>query len=329
MPVSVQFAINGRRIHRATAFGFYNVFRPAPGRRLVIDGGNPPTVTDPVDPVAWQATTAYALGALILDSNKNVQIVIVAATSGGTAPAWSTIIGGTTADGATLVWKNLGHFPGITRANTTAYLEDDQVRVSNDIHICIVGGTSAAAPPTFATALYDITLDGTVQWMNLGPTLALGATEGAIEVNAEGTTDDITADQEFSPLRKVLTGQKAEVSASFKELALSLLARAMPDVAYATGTDITLPTGAQSYAEISSGGLAVIPTPAIAVLSPKADYTNPYKYFVFTLYKGGAEGSPGLGFERGKDSVWKAKWSGAVVTSRIVKDRLWKFYEQT
>jgi hypothetical protein len=327
MPVSVQFSINGRRIHRGMGYAFYNVFRPAPGRRLVIDGGNPPTITDPTDPEVWVATHAMVLGEVILDSNKKVQLVTTAGTTGGTAPTWSPIVGGSTTD-ATVVWKNLGHFPGITRASSTAYLEDDQVRVSNDIHICIVPGTSGGSAPTWKTGVGEITLDGTVEWLNLGPTLALGATDGAVDVNAEGASDEVTADQSFSPLGKILTGQKAEIGGSFKELSLELLSRAMPDVAYATGTDAALPTGAQSFREITAGGLASFPTPALAVLSPKADFSNPYKYFVFCLYKGAAEGGPGLGFTRTKETLWKAKWTGLAVMTRITKDQLWNFYEQ-
>lgn len=60
---------------------------------------------------AWVASTPYALNALIVDSNGNQQKCTTAGTSGGTAPAWNTTLGGTTSDGATLVWTNEGAEP--------------------------------------------------------------------------------------------------------------------------------------------------------------------------------------------------------------------------
>lgn len=329
MPVSVQFSINGRKIHRGTGYVFYNVFRPAPGRRIVLDAGNPPTVTDPTDPAAWAATTAYTLGQLVKGANEYIQRCITAGTSGASEPTWGSVIGGTTTD-ATVTWQNIGYFPGITRTNSQPYLEDDQIRdTNNNIQHCIVPGTSAGSAPTFSTALHEITLDGTVQWMNLGPTLGMGAREGAVEINAEGTTEAVEADEEFSPLRRVLTAQKVDLSATFKQLDVNLIARGHPDVAYQTGTDAALPSGAQAFAELTSGGLSVIPTPCLAVVAPKGDYSNPYKNYVFELYKGAAEGAPGLGFTRTKESSWKGKWSGHAVLTRLNKDRLWKFWEQT
>ena len=39
---------------------------------------------------AWTASTVYALNALVLDSNGNVQKATTAGTSGAAAPTWST-----------------------------------------------------------------------------------------------------------------------------------------------------------------------------------------------------------------------------------------------
>lgn len=56
----------------------------------------------------WQGTTAFSLQAVIVDSNGNFQRCTTAGTSGGSAPAWNTTVGGTTSDGGTLVWTNDG-----------------------------------------------------------------------------------------------------------------------------------------------------------------------------------------------------------------------------
>jgi len=60
----------------------------------------------PVASAPWQANTAYALAALIVDSNGNPEQVTTAGTSGGTAPIWTIVMGGSTSD-ATVVWKNV------------------------------------------------------------------------------------------------------------------------------------------------------------------------------------------------------------------------------
>lgn len=60
----------------------------------------------PSTSVLWQASTAYALGALALDSNGGVQQVTTAGTSGASAPNWSATPGASTAD-STVVWQNV------------------------------------------------------------------------------------------------------------------------------------------------------------------------------------------------------------------------------
>jgi len=52
---------------------------------------------------AWTATHAYTVGALIVDSNGNVQRCTTAGTSGGSHPTWATTIGATTNDSGA-VW---------------------------------------------------------------------------------------------------------------------------------------------------------------------------------------------------------------------------------
>jgi hypothetical protein len=56
---------------------------------------------------AWAASTAYAANAEIMDPSGNTQEVIVAGTSGATAPVWNETLNGTTNDG-TVVWTGKG-----------------------------------------------------------------------------------------------------------------------------------------------------------------------------------------------------------------------------
>jgi hypothetical protein len=52
---------------------------------------------------SWTATHAYSSGALIVDSNGNIQRCTTSGTSGGSAPVWATTLGNTTNDGSA-VW---------------------------------------------------------------------------------------------------------------------------------------------------------------------------------------------------------------------------------
>lgn len=57
----------------------------------------------------WTLSNLYVLGTVIVDSNSNLQEVTTAGTSGATAPAWGTTIGGTTTDsGVTWTMRGTG-----------------------------------------------------------------------------------------------------------------------------------------------------------------------------------------------------------------------------
>lgn len=70
-----------------------------------------PTVTlhqsAPVRYVAYAASTAFTFGQVIIDTNGNLQRVLVAGTSGASAPAWATSSAAPTTDG-TVIWGFTG-----------------------------------------------------------------------------------------------------------------------------------------------------------------------------------------------------------------------------
>lgn len=97
---------------------------------------------------AWQSGFAYVIGSQIADSNGNIQQVITAGTSDGTAPTWGTTLG-VTANDAGVVWTcvaigsangniplNPGGFVAIVNANINT-------GVGQNALIRVGGGTSA------------------------------------------------------------------------------------------------------------------------------------------------------------------------------------------
>jgi hypothetical protein len=134
----------------------------------------------------WLASTAYTLGQEVVDSNFQVQMVIRAGTSGGSAPGWSVTVGGTTDDGTGLLrWLNLGV---TTAATPAAWIASNPYNVGNFIedsnqNIEVVtatpgSGHSGSSAPTWETTVGQTTHDNEVTWLNAGPATGALATAG-------------------------------------------------------------------------------------------------------------------------------------------------------
>jgi hypothetical protein len=111
----------------------------------------------------WGASTAYAVGSLIVDSNGKVQKCTTAGTSGSASPTWSTTKGGTTSDG-TVTWTLQGPYTGSWQAShlysANAIVTDSSNRLQRTN-----GGTSGASQPAFTATT---TADNGMTWTNLG-----------------------------------------------------------------------------------------------------------------------------------------------------------------
>jgi hypothetical protein len=165
-----------------------------------------PTVTQAPSPAvypAWGASTWYAPLFVILDSNSNLQKLISTGSAphqtGGSAPTWNTIIGGTTADGD-VTWSCIG--PGTWLTGHT-YVAGDILAVTFTYYIttseqngtdefgnpvfvtfqqavtvdclfqCTIGGTSGTTFPNWTNGVGTTTIDNTVVWVNQsGPSLS-------------------------------------------------------------------------------------------------------------------------------------------------------------
>ena len=154
-PVTITYYPNPGQVHNGPGFIVWNLLRPLFGLRPLVGNSTPLQVTDPDTPSAWVTDTTYALGAMVIDSNNNIQVAVAVAGTGtsGTAPTWPTAVGAETIDnpGAhQITWQNAG--PSWVWAGSTAVLYDQQIRDSNgNIHQCIYPGTTGSDWSLFTT----------------------------------------------------------------------------------------------------------------------------------------------------------------------------------
>jgi hypothetical protein len=333
MPLKTTFIANQQNIHSGSGFLFINALRPLYGMQPILDGNNPPSLEDPPTPSNWAATTAYALGTMVLDSNNNVEIVTTVAgtgTSGSTAPTWPTTVGGTVLDGTSpnqITWTMAG--PSWVWAASKATTLDQQIRDSNNnVQQCVLAGTSASSAPTWSTIYGGITVDGTAQWQCYGPTLASGASDGTMDFQAQAKLMAVDADQFTAPIGQRLVGEEAKLSATLRELQMTTMSRSLPNAVYTSGSNPNFASGTTSYEELSFGGLVMIPLPCLVLASPRPNYANPYKYVVGTLYKAAAGSNGQLPFSLKKITDYKADWTGNAITWRPAGDQLGQIYRQ-
>jgi hypothetical protein len=154
----------------------------------------------------WQALTAYTLGQEIVDSHFQVQMVIVAGTSGSAAPTWSTSLNPPPLDETTdgtgankVTWVNLGLTTAATPAAWVAshayavgnYIEDTNFNIQAVTAIVGNGHSKGGAHPVWKTVVGQTTADNHVTWTNAGPApgalAAAGGTSGIIFDNTVET----------------------------------------------------------------------------------------------------------------------------------------------
>ncbi len=76
---------------------------------------------------SWAASTAFAVGNTVLDTNNNLEQVLTAGTSGSQQPSWQTVANAQTTDG-NVTWVNLGPAnPGISQIPMTIRFRDGSI----------------------------------------------------------------------------------------------------------------------------------------------------------------------------------------------------------
>jgi len=114
----------------------------------------------------WQPNQTYVGGAVIIDSNGNIQALTGAAgTSGILPPAWANTTGSSTVDG--LAWSNLGKngWQASAAYAAGAAIVDPQ----GFIQLAATGGVSGANQPAWNDTAGATTADAAVIWLNNGP----------------------------------------------------------------------------------------------------------------------------------------------------------------
>jgi len=111
----------------------------------------------------WRLSTAYASGQFVIDGNGTIQVVTVAGTSGGTAPAWNTNVGQTTTDGG-VTWLNNG--PLAWQPDTTYVAGQFTMDPNGFLQKAQNSGTSASSSPAWQAK--GLTTPDGIVWQNGG-----------------------------------------------------------------------------------------------------------------------------------------------------------------
>lgn len=157
----------------------------------------------------------------------------------------------------------------------------------------------------------------------------MGASEGVSTFRMEAKVEEISVDQEAAPVDSVMTAEGASIEATLKESSLLKISKGLAHATYTSGTDSGLPAGAQSYEQLTVGGLTTVLQASVALISPRRGFSSPGKYMVACLYNAYAKEPLQIGFTRTKEAIYKVRFQGLAVLSRPQGDRVAQFYRQT
>ncbi len=162
-----------------------------------------------------------------------------------------------------------------------------------------------------------------------GSPIAMGASEGAAKFQFKAKLEPVQIDQETAPVDVLMTSEEALVELTLKESSLAKITKMLEHGTFSSGTDAGLPAGAQTYEQITVGGLVALPTAPVALISPRRGTSSPTKYLLVCLYKAYGFAELDLSFTRSKESVYKVQFHGLADLTRAQGDRVAQFYRQT
>ena len=220
-----------------------------------------------------------------------------------------------------------GRARGVGRDDRLHGRPDDQ-RLEQQHGIVPGAGTSGSTAPAWLTAPGPPITDGTAAWLFVGAygAYCAGATEGAITSTLTPKYEEIGADQVSSPIDVVMTADAYEIDVTIKQSNLANLTNFFPPGTFSTGTDTNQPSGAQSYEQITFGGIVPVPKIGVAVISPRRDVTG--KFVVSHLYQAYQAEAIKLPFQRGKETTYAVKFKGIADSSRPAGDQVGMVWRQ-
>ena len=213
-----------------------------------------------------------------------------------------------------------------------------------NIEICTTAGTAGSgAEPTWSVLPYPAnaktsaqTTDNTVVWTNVGTPTAAGATDPAnAEVSIDTKTEAVMIDQNTAQVDEIMVAQAASMILTLKESSMRKIWWGTPGGIYTSGTDTGLPAGAQTYEELTFGGLQLPNTlaPSVgiacALVSPRRGFASPQKFMVTCFYNAVPKGAWKIGYSRSKESLWKLELHAMAQIFRTTGNQLVQMYRQT
>lgn len=137
----------------------------------------------------WAALTSVTQNSYVIDSNRNIEIQLLAGAKTGTAePSWPDInatVAETNSEGVTTsVWKNIGSVLGPWAAGHLYSAPSVIVDPNGYLQMLIVGTlTAGGSTPTFSRTFGAVTTDNsTPAWMNIGIDQSEGAADPPDEI---------------------------------------------------------------------------------------------------------------------------------------------------
>ncbi|HEX4311882.1 MAG TPA: hypothetical protein VHZ25_17765 [Acidobacteriaceae bacterium] len=172
-------------------------------------------------------------------------------------------------------------------------------------------------PPTDTTQRLTLNAtDGTPDATAHPASVCLGTTESGITFTIKVKAADIKVDQAEAPVDNYLEELDASIEAELSQQSVDLLQNALTTGVYST---------ASGYKQLTFGGISIVPSFAIAAITPKRTGTN--LYIVSLLYKCNSKGGLTIMASRSKKSTHKVQFTGLADLARTVGRQIGVHYE--
>ena len=169
-------------------------------------------------------------------------------------------------------------------------------------------------PPVDATPRLVLASDGTPDSATHGTCVHLGAINDC-RFSAKPTIHNLELDQLDAPFDIYLGELAAQLEATFAQVEMTKLSRALGVGAYGAGS---------GYKQVTFGGLVVVPTFCLAAISPTKEAA--LKHVIVVLFKAAAAGGFQVIFGRGQASLYKCNFIALADIGRTAGKQMFNVY---